>query len=97
MVPEVAETTLQGGIFASRQTMYFDLLLAGVGAAFVSRRRRWLLLALPWLGLLTKRLDAWPPGRWRHSLKITATMAALHATWLAGLVAGSLRARRPVL
>lgn len=95
-VPEVRGKSY-AGIFASRSTMYFDLMLLGGALALARRRRPWILLALPWAGLLSKSLDFWPPKNWGYSLKIGGKIGAVHLVWLAGLLKGSLRSRRPVL
>jgi hypothetical protein len=96
-IPELGERTLTAGLFASRQTMYFDLMLAGAAAAAAKRRWPWLLLALPWLGLVSRRMDLWPPREWKDSAKMAAKIGALHLVWLGGFLKGSIKARRPVL
>ncbi|MDO8614712.1 MAG: hypothetical protein Q7T33_03110 [Dehalococcoidia bacterium] len=95
-VPEVAKKTYSG-VFASRSTMYFDLMLVGGALALGRRRWPWLLLALPWAGLLSKSLDLWPPKNWGYSLGMAAKIGGVHLVWLAGLLKGSVRSRRPVL
>jgi hypothetical protein len=95
-VPEL-KGSLLGGVFASTSTMYFDMML--VGAALAARQRRvpWLLAALPWLGLISKRLDVWPPTQWRHTARMGARLGALHLAWLTGFVKGSVKAKKVVL
>jgi hypothetical protein len=93
-VPELRRGLL-GGLFASRQTLSFDFMLIAAGLAVVRRRRRWLLLGLPWL--LMSRIELWPPRRWRYSARLLAKTGALNLVWLAGFLKGSLAARRLVL
>jgi hypothetical protein len=88
---------LLGGVFASKSTMYFDLLLAGAALAASRRRWPWLLAALPWLGLISKRVDVWPPTQWRHSARMGARLGALHLAWLTGFLRGAIKAKRIVL
>jgi hypothetical protein len=96
-VPEAAAGSPKFGPFASTQTMYFDLLAAGAAVALARRRWPWLLLALPWLSANSKRMDFWPPTAWNHSARMTAKLGLLHTAWLAGLLRGSLKTRRPLL
>jgi hypothetical protein len=88
---------LLGGVFASKSTMYFDLLLAGTALAASRRRWPWLLVALPWLGLISKRVDVWPPTQWPHSARMGARLGALHLAWLTGFLRGAIKAKRIVL
>lgn len=83
--------------FASRRTLEFDLLLAGLALAAVRRRPAYGLLALPWLAGTASVVELWPPSEWKHSARYARGLAARHLVWLAGLAAGSLKARRPVL
>ncbi len=96
-VPEVAKGTVFSGAFASRNTMYFDLMLAGAALAVGRRRWPWLLSALPWLAFLSRSLDFWPHERWGYSLRLAAKMGVLHLVWLAGLLKGSINSRRLAL
>jgi glycosyltransferase involved in cell wall biosynthesis len=96
-VPEYREQTLMGGIFASKQSMYFDLALAGGILAITKRRRAAVLLALPWVGSISQRIDVWPVKNWPGSLRTVARIGARQTVWLAGFVWGSVKARRPVL
>jgi hypothetical protein len=96
-VPELAERTLVSGFFASQQTMYFDLAVAAAAIAARRRSMRWLLLTAPWLNTISTRVDAWPPRNWRSSARTVAQIAARQFVWLAGFIAGSIRARRVVL
>ncbi|HEY5625003.1 MAG TPA: glycosyltransferase, partial [Dehalococcoidia bacterium] len=95
-VPEL-KGRLLGGLFASKSTMYFDLMLVGVALAARQRRLPWMLAALPWLGMISKRLDVWPPTQWRHTARMGARMGALHLAWLAGFIKGSIKAKKVVL
>jgi hypothetical protein len=93
-VPELRRGLL-AGLFASRGTLSFDVMLVAAGLACARRRRRWLLLGVPWL--LMSRVQPWPPGRWPQSARLLAKMGALHFVWLAGFLKGSAKARRLVL
>lgn len=93
-VPELRRG-LVGGLFASRGTLTFDVMLVGGVLASSRRRRRWLLLGIPWL--MTSRVQFWPPRRWRDSARLLAKMGALHLVWLAGFLKGSAQTRRPIL
>ena len=95
--PEYANRTLVSGIFVSRQTMYFDLAAAGIALAAARRQRRWLLVAAPWVGTVSSRIDVWPVRNWPHSAKTVAGIGARQGLWLAGFVVGSIKARRIAL
>lgn len=95
--PEYAAKSLAGGIFASKQTMYFDLALAGIVMAAGHRRWPWLLSTLPWLAMASHHVDVWPPRRWPGSIRSFGRLAARQTIWLAGFVRGSVRARKVVL
>ena len=88
---------LRHGIFASRRTFYFDLMLAGLALAVLRRRPVFALLGLPWIKVAGHHFDLWPPRAWRPSARIMRGIAARHAVWLAGLIAGSIKARRVIL
>jgi hypothetical protein len=90
-------STLMAGVFASKQTMYFDIMLLGAALALLKRRRLWLLAAVPWLGYLSNRLFYWPPQDWPRAAKMAVKIFVLHGCWLLGFLRGSLRARRIVL
>jgi glycosyltransferase involved in cell wall biosynthesis len=95
-LPEV-RSQLVGGVFASRQTMYFDALLAGAGLAVWRRNPTWLVASIPWLGQVSRRFGVWPPRKWAPSAKVVGKIGAYHLLWLAGFIKGSIRARRIVL
>jgi hypothetical protein len=95
--PGLSAGFLKGNLFLSPRSLFFDLLVAGVALSAITRRRRYLGLALPWLATTSKYFDAWPPRIWRKSLGTMAEMTARQGIWLVGLIAGSIRARRVVL
>lgn len=95
--PEFAEKSFATGVFASKQTMYFDLALAGVGAAIIRRNWKYLFLTLPWIGQINPRIDVWPPSEWRGSAVVAARIGARQVAWLSGFIRGSIKARRLVL
>jgi len=88
---------LPGRLFASKRTLYFDLMLAGLALALFRRRPAPMLLAVPWLGAVSRRVEIWPPAAWRPTVRHIRGIAARHVVWLAGFVVGSARARRVVL
>lgn len=96
-IPELRQRLLTGQLFASKQTLYFDLALAGAGSAALRRRAAWLLLGVPWLMSISSQFDAWPPSGWKSSARSAARLGIRQCVWLAGYVKGSIRARRPVL
>lgn len=95
--PEFASESFSSGIFASKQTMYFDLALAAGVAALARGNWKYLLLALPWLGEVNPRIDMWPPSAWRGSAITAGKIAVRQIAWLSGFVRGSVKARRLVL
>ncbi|HLH71906.1 MAG TPA: glycosyltransferase [Chloroflexota bacterium] len=96
-VPALAEHHLTLRWFASVKTFTFDLLIVGLIAALVGRRRRYLLLSLPWIGYYSKFIDLWPITCWRGNVRLFTQLAARHVVWLGGLIHGSVKARRLVL
>lgn len=95
--PEYAETSLMAGVFASKQTMYFDIALGAAALAITKRKWPFLLAALPWAAAISQRVDIWPPGRWPDSARTVTRITVRQVVWLAGLLSGSVKARRPVL
>jgi hypothetical protein len=95
--PELSRRLPHAGVFAGVETLTFDLLLLGVAGALVGRRRLWLALALPWLNHIVGYFDLWPPGRWLPSSRLIASLLLRQFIWCAGLIRGSLRARRLVV
>jgi hypothetical protein len=95
-VPEL-RTELVGGLFASRQTMYMDVLLAGAALTVTRRNPKWLVAAVPWLAQVSRRFGLWPPRKWIPSSRVITKMGVLHVLWLAGFIAGSVRARKVIL
>jgi glycosyltransferase involved in cell wall biosynthesis len=85
---------LVAGIFLSPRTATFDLALAGAMAAAGSRRPWFLLAAVPWLAARWQEAGR-KPGRLRPVR--LGQLAIGDAVAFASLVAGSIRARRPVL
>lgn len=95
--PEFANESLVAQIFASKQTMYFDLALAGITAAAAKRNLAYLMLCVPYLGAINPRVDLWPPSGWPRSAARIGQVVARQATWLVGFVRGSVKARKVVL
>jgi glycosyltransferase involved in cell wall biosynthesis len=91
-VPELrSRLTLR--YFLTENTALFDLAVLGVAASLASRRRAPLLLALPYL----KRRLTWRGGWRREVAERNAALVAGDAVGLAGLVRGSIAARRLLL
>ena len=87
-------SALVGGVFLSRRTMVADVGLLACAASAV-RRRPWpMLLAAPWFAACW-RDAAHRPGRPRPVR--AAQVAVGDVVGVAGLVTGSVQARRPVL
>lgn len=85
------------GLFASRHTLYFDLLLAGLALAALRRQPAWALLALPYLARTADTLTLWPPAAWKRWVRYAGDLIGRQLVWLAGLLTGSVGARRLVL
>jgi len=81
------------GLFLSRRTAKFDLALAALIAAFITRRPLLVLLALPY-ARATLRTDQW---RRRWVLEQNVAHVAGDLVGLAALIAGSVKTRRVVL
>jgi hypothetical protein len=96
-MPELRGAILRHRVFASRRTVTFDLLMAGVALAAIRRRPAYLLASIPWLRAVGVHLDLWPPGEWRATAGRLTRMATHQLVWLAGLATGSIEARRLVL
>ena len=91
-VPEVADR-LTATVFLSRRTLTFDVAVAAVVAAALSRRPLPLVATVPWLRQTVtqaRRIGAASPGG-------LARLAVADAVGLASLLAGSARSRRLVL
>jgi glycosyltransferase involved in cell wall biosynthesis len=98
--PELRSRTLVGrGLFLDWQGMFFKLGLTAALCTLVWRRPLALLLWLPWLRWASSMAanDRWPLTHWPRLLLKLGLLFGLHAVTAAGLVYGSLRARRIVL
>jgi glycosyltransferase involved in cell wall biosynthesis len=91
-VPELRSSWFLG-LFLSRRTAKFDLALAALIAAAVTRRPLLVLLALPY-ARATLRTDQW---RRRWVLEQNAAHVAGDLVGLAALIAGSVKTKRIVL
>lgn len=96
-VPELRRPLLSGGLFLGKETACFELAVLALVALLVRRERRWLLLALPWLVGISQYAEVWPHSRWRPSLRLLIGLTLRHLIWSAGLLRGSVKARRAVL
>lgn len=84
-IPELRETFFWRRLFLTPRSAAFDAALAGFALAAASRRPWPLALALPYVRIARRRPRAWPVD------------VAADAVGLASLLAGSARARSPVL
>jgi glycosyltransferase involved in cell wall biosynthesis len=93
-VPEMRDEWLYRRVFLSRDTARFDLALAGVAAALVTRRPAPLLATMPYARAVVR----WgaPLGRRRLPARIAARVAR-DTVGAGALLAGSVRHRTPVL
>jgi hypothetical protein len=84
-IPELRETFFWRRLFLTPRSAAFDAALAGFALAAASRRPWPLALALPYVRIARRRPRAWPVD------------VVADAVGLASLLAGSARARSPVL
>jgi glycosyltransferase involved in cell wall biosynthesis len=84
-IPELRETFFWRRLFLTPRSAAFDAALAGAALAVATRRPWPLALALPYARIARRRPRAWPVD------------LAADAVGLASLLAGSIRARSPVL
>jgi glycosyltransferase involved in cell wall biosynthesis len=85
-VPELRGTTFYRHWFFSVRTMRFDLAVAGVLAAALSRRKGWLLLAYPYARWLLGDVRRWGPAQ---GARFALGAPVSDAVALAGLLVGS--------
>ena len=92
-VPELRETLFYRRVFLSRRTAEFDLAVAAL--ALAARRRSLLpgLAATPYAWRVAREAVGWR----RHAARAAAGRILADAVGLAGLLAGGVRARSPVL
>jgi hypothetical protein len=96
--PSLRDHALDHRYFASERTRAFDIALVGIGVALVRRKPAYAVVAvLPWVRSVVEYVDLWPPGEWQTSVRNLRGIVLRNAIWLAGLTAGSARARRVVL
>jgi len=84
-IPELRETFLWRRLFLTPRSAAFDAAVAGILVAVASRRPWPLALALPYVAIARRRPRAWPVD------------LVADGVGLASLLAGSARARSPVL
>jgi hypothetical protein len=96
--PYLRASALHHRYFASERTLAFDVLLAGIGVAVVTRKPLYAVaLAVPWARTVAEYVDFWPLPEWRTSARNLRGIGIRNAAWLGGLIEGSVRARRIVL
>jgi hypothetical protein len=96
--PSLRRHALHQRYFASARTRGFDIALAGVAIAAVRRKPAYALVgAIPWARTVIEYVDLFPPAEWPTSVRNVRGIVLRNAVWLAGLTAGSVRARRVVL
>lgn len=92
-IPELREAFCFRRLFLSRRTAEYDLALAGAAAALVARRPWVLLLVLPYGRRVARRALVWG----RRAPVVAATDVAADTIGCVALLAGSARARTPLL
>jgi glycosyltransferase involved in cell wall biosynthesis len=95
LVPELREGAFEYRVFFNETTARFDLALAGLLAAAVTGRKRWLLAGIPYLRHRLREARQW--GRTRRAIAHLVGMPVVDATTVAGLLVGSVRWRCVVL
>jgi glycosyltransferase involved in cell wall biosynthesis len=92
-IPEFRDQTLYRRVFLSPRSAAFDLALTGVAAAAITGRRAPLVAAIPYA-----RMALSDTLRFRRRAPLVAAVRTVaDAAGLAALLAGSLKARSPVL
>jgi glycosyltransferase involved in cell wall biosynthesis len=94
LVPELREDTFHHRVFFNPVTARFDYAVAALLAATLTRRRIWLLAALPYIRHLRGCSHQWPP---RDRLPYLAGAPMVEAATLAALLTGSVAWRSLVL
>lgn len=96
--PSLRTRALDHRYFASERTRAFDIALLGMGIALVRRKPAYAVVGLlPIARSVIEYVDLWPPAEWKTSVRNLRGIALRNGVWLAGLTAGSVRARRVVL
>jgi GT2 family glycosyltransferase len=93
-IPELRETLCHRRVFLSRRTAAFDLALAGLLVAGATRRPLPALAAVPYARHVWRAARPW--GR-RRAPAVAAARVAADVVGAAALLAGSVRARQPLL
>jgi glycosyltransferase involved in cell wall biosynthesis len=102
-VPELREGVFYRRWFFARWTAEFDLAVAALLATVLTRRKLWLLAAVPYLDRVRRESSIYRDGRdtrvagVRRALTHALGAPAVDAATLAGLAAGSVTWRSPVL
>ncbi len=103
LVPELRDATFYRRWFFADWTAQFDLALVAFAAALITRRRSWLLGAFPYIRRLRREATLYLDGRGSRRLAVRRAAAhvlgssAVDVVTLAGLLAGSISSRYPVL
>jgi glycosyltransferase involved in cell wall biosynthesis len=92
-VPELRRAHLTARVFLERRTLLFDLAVTGLAAA-LGGRRAGALAVLPYAGFVAVESRQWPDT---PAARFAAARAGADVVAAIALVAGSLRARTPVL
>jgi len=95
--PTLRKKLLAHGVFASRRTMYFDLMLLGLALSAVRRRPVFAALAFPFAISNRTYLPFFPPRLLKPAARNLRGLLVRHGLWFAGLAVGSIKARRVVL
>jgi glycosyltransferase involved in cell wall biosynthesis len=103
VAPELRGAVFYHRWFFASWTAQFDLAVAGVATALLTRRRLWLLGALPYLGRVRREAAMYRDGRdsrsagMRRGASYALGTPAVDVTTLAGFITGSIAWRRLVL
>jgi glycosyltransferase involved in cell wall biosynthesis len=102
-VPELREAAFYRRWFFADWTAQFDLAIAGIGVAALTRRKLWLAATVPYLHRVRRETAIYRDGRdsrlggLRRAARYALGTPAVDAATLAGLIAGSISWRCLVL
>lgn len=94
LVPELRDVKFHRHWFFASWTMRFDLAVAGLAAATLTRERRWLVFAAPYANWLARTSRRWGP---KGAVYFGLGAPAVDAATLAGFIVGSVSWRCLVL
>jgi hypothetical protein len=96
--PGLRRSALYRRTFGSERTFAFNSMVVGLAVGAIARRRTPAVLGtLLYVRSISEYLDVWPPPAWRTSARHVRGVVLRNVIWSAGLVRGSIAARRVVL